>query len=250
MDLTPVKIEKDDSIGGLSECFTNVLRIQAEDENEGTNKRTSSEHLTIEGSPIASFPKRIDLSETPASMRTLPASPLSSAGFNGQTITHGFKRNVPQDIFVITAGRDEHETGQHQENALRTALLCDPVKGCLHRVPLKERIKWIPDDAVKPAPLADLIRVHDLAYVKHLQIKCKETEELLQNCGLSKSQMPSFYAPKGFLDTDTPLTATSLAASTNFCGAAILAVDAVMQPSKSFGETTTLMLISPQYLCS
>ena len=43
----------------------------------------------------------------------------------------------------------------------------------------------------------------------------------------SKS-LPSFYAPLGQLDTDTPLGEQSLLAASRFCGAAMLAVDAVM----------------------
>ena len=128
-------------------------------------------------------------------------------------------------MLVITSGKDEHNTGEHQENALRTALLCGP-DGCLRREPLRSRLTWISDDLVSPASLVDLLRVHELSYLQHLENKCRSIN-IEKNANIQLN-LPAFYAPNGYLDTDTPLSPQSLDAARNFCGAAILAVDLLM----------------------
>lgn len=44
------------------------------------------------------------------------------------------------------------------------------------------------------------------------------------------TRYPHFYAPDQLLDPDTPLSPHSLAAAKHFCGAAMLAVDKLMDP--------------------
>jgi acetoin utilization deacetylase AcuC-like enzyme len=237
MEITPVKLSNEETIGGLSESFTNLLNLQMQEENKENRKKSSYERLTIEGSPITFFPKKMDLNATPAIFRSLNSQIIDSV--KDRSTNDGLKvnlipaANLKQKVLVITAGKDEHETGQHQENSLRTALLSDPIKGCLHRGPLSNHVKWVRDDMIRPASLADLLRVHEFTYLNHLQKKCEESSNSHNEVSLSfqpeKRDFPSFYAPKGFLDTDTPLSPQSLNASTMFCGAAILAVDAVMQ---------------------
>lgn len=64
-------------------------------------------------------------------------------------------------------------------------------------------------------------RVHEYSYLHHLEQKS------LSNSSADVA-VPSFYAPAGYLDVDTPLRALSLAAAKRFCGAAMLAVDKIM----------------------
>lgn len=75
------------------------------------------------------------------------------------------------------------------------------------------------------APITDLLRVHDYAYLRHLQNKC---DALSGIAGPDPKPQPPHAAPAAFLDVDTPLSATSLTAARRFCGAAMLAVDCVM----------------------
>ncbi len=185
------------------------MRLQGQ---AGSHKRTA-DVLTIEGSPVSVkyWHKRQDTQPTP--------KPKHHNFFHG---THKVN-TVPRRVLVLTAGSDDHDTGAHQENALRTALLCGP-DGCLRRKSLTDFILWADGTSAsgsssdcdgrsptefegKPAPLADLLRVHEYAYLAHLENKCK-----------GEGEMPYFYAPTGFLDTDTPLVRKSLEASRKFCG--------------------------------
>ena len=95
-----------------------------------------------------------------------------------------------------------------------------------------------PQNVPTPAAFSDLLRVHDLSYLRHLEAKCnaaasasgnsKNSNSSSNSSNSSSAQEPDFYSPPGMLDSDTPLKPQSLAASRDFCGAAILAIDAVM----------------------
>jgi acetoin utilization deacetylase AcuC-like enzyme len=150
-------------------------------------------------------------------------------------------------VLCISSGSDDHNTGEHQENALRTALLCG-VDGCLRRPQLDESIVWVDENLVKPAPIADLLRVHEYAYLNHLESKCKTSLERQNTQGFethnsesNSSAIPSFYAPSGYLDIDTPLVPQSLNASRRFCGAAILAVDLLMKCTKNDSKEPSIL---------
>lgn len=186
---------------------------------------TIDESLSSSSSPAA---KKVDLNPTP-SRNDLVSTAYSSIN-NNININNDNVKN--KKVFVLSSGSDEHDTGNHQENARRTALLCGD-NGCLRRLPLKNYIEWGDSDNVKLAPLADILRVHDFAYFQHLQQKCKDADGSSSkniNQDISK-KAPSFYAPPGMLDADTPLVHQSLDASRKFCGAAMTAVDKVMSGS-------------------
>ena len=89
-------------------------------------------------------------------------------------------------------------------------------------------------------------RVHEYEYLSHLEMKCRDaaksvlkyedaatpvhfkTSDDYDNAGhqqyqqvkvrQEQQQIPSFYAPPGNLDVDTPLVPQSLEASRKFCG--------------------------------
>lgn len=177
----------------------------------GAHKRTA-DVLTIEGSPVSVkyWSKRQDTQPTPRAKHHSFFHGISGHGHNNNT--------GPRRVLVLTAGSDDHDTGAHQENALRTSLLCGP-DGCLRRKSLTDFILWADGTSSsdgyrhttefegKPAAIADLLRVHEYAYLAHLENKCK-----------GEGEMPYFYAPTGFLDADTPLVKKSLEASRKFCG--------------------------------
>lgn len=74
-------------------------------------------------------------------------------------------------------------------------------------------------------------RVHEYSYLHHLEQKSLSSPT---------ADVPSFYAPTGYLDVDTPLRALSLAAAKRFCGAAMLAVDEIMStPSTHLSDQAT-----------
>lgn len=60
----------------------------------------------------------------------------------------------------------------------------------------------------------------------------------------SHHDVPFFHAPPGNLDCDTPLSQDSLDAARNFCGAAIAAVDVVLDKSRHRVESSSVELES------
>lgn len=80
-------------------------------------------------------------------------------------------------------------------------------------------------------------RVHEFPYIQHLLNKCGQ---ISAKGGASTPHAPYFHAPPGNLDCDTPLSQDSLDAARTFCGAAMAAVDVVLDKSgvgREEGET-------------
>ena len=163
------------------------------------------EHSTIEGSPVtpASW-KRPDINPTPLPPKIPILSDAESKPF--EDTARISSHNKISKLLVISSSSDEHNTGDHQENSLRTALLCGD-NGCLRRSELTEDIIWLDSSGICAPPLVDLLRVHDYNYLRHLERK-----------SAGESKFPPFYAPIGMLDTDTPLLPHSLEAAKRFCG--------------------------------
>ena len=148
-----------------------------------SNKRLM-EQSTAEGSPVNVNPKRLDLQPTPklSISNTGQAPP---AGFNAGTVA--YKATKPstadnssdiKEVIVLCSASEGHDTGDHQENALRTALLCGS-DGCLRRPALEAHMKFVSSDSIDPAPLADLMRyvsrgwqlivfVDDIIFIYHV----------------------------------------------------------------------------------
>lgn len=143
-------------------------------------KRTF-DHQTIEGSPYVTgaLPKRFDIHPTPAKDHFLqiqssalninspeiasppppppPPTPLLEQCTNTpNTNTTNIAAQFP--VMVFTSASDDHDTGEHQENALRTALLSGE-NGCLRRGNVKEAIEWIDCEHLPLPPIADLLRL-------------------------------------------------------------------------------------------
>lgn len=121
--------------------------------------------------------------------------------------------------------------GDHQENQLRTEQIAGP-HGCLRRAALREFVEWIDEQEITAAALTDILRVHEYAYISHLESKVKQSMASAADgsaAAMAPTAMPPFYAPKGYLDIDTPLSSSSLDAAKRFCGGAMLAVDKVLQ---------------------
>jgi acetoin utilization deacetylase AcuC-like enzyme len=238
-------------------------------------KRRSEERSTIEGTPVSMKniednnindvdnieynhqPKRLDLHPTPirVSSNSNLENDLEDDNNLIKHVTNNFFNTnddevIPMEvkneneviskyegnILVISSGSDAHDTGEHQENALRTALLCGS-NGCLRRDGINNNIIWLNEDNnLIEAPITDLLRVHEYNYINHLEQKCKNSSinnhELTSindnNKNGNNYKLPNFYAPNGRLDADTPLVEQSLEASRKFCSAAMYAVDKVM----------------------
>lgn len=197
------------------------------DEPEGRMKRHFSERYTVEGSPFISGAdiKRRDVLPTPAkvsfnidpiaeelthvglAVASIDASPTSLTAGIAATATPTISRSDGvQKVLVICSASDEHDTGNHQENALRTALLCGP-EGCLRRKALADFVEWVDTDKLSSPPISDLLRVHEFEYLDHLEKKCRK----------EVNHLPYFCAPEGLLDTDTPLVSHSYDAAKRFC---------------------------------
>lgn len=91
---------------------------------------------------------------------------------------------------------------------------------------LEGNIEWQAEEDIVPAALTDILRVHEYSYIAHLEAKVKQSAP---GTATGSSSIPSFYAPAGYLDIDTPLSSSSLDAAKRFCGGAMLAVDKVLQ---------------------
>jgi acetoin utilization deacetylase AcuC-like enzyme len=151
-------------------------------------------------------------SSTPA-----PSSPPGSRSRSVSSVPPLASLDRPQSkkVFIFQCGGEQHDTGgNHQENELRTELICGE-DGCLKRGILGDFLVWVPPEYVQPSSMADLLRVHEGEYLRHVEKKIKG------------EKMPRGYAPHGQLDTDTPLSPQSFDAARRFCGAAMMAVDAV-----------------------
>lgn len=148
----------------------------------------------------------------------------------------------PSPVLIIssTCAQEEHDTGKHQENALRTALLVG-ADGCLRREALKSSLVWAPTTEFAPAPIADLVRVHEWEYLQHILDKSKGTPPFtapsssVRNAGACG--YPLGHAPNGVLDVDTPLGPTSLSSARRFCSAAMFAVDCILGDHLSIENT-------------
>ena len=183
----------DDGDHGLLQTFSD-LKIHQTSSTNGLLKRSKFDTMTIEGTPV-NVNKRMDLHETPIMMKdtlfwfcdqteskseTLPIVPntqiipnhnqsksnpisqtksaSSSTAYDHPVTT--INNQTPSKVMIIcSSGNDEHNTGEHQENALRTTLLCGP-DGCLRRPELQDAVEWI-DYGLKnePATIADLLRL-------------------------------------------------------------------------------------------
>jgi hypothetical protein len=137
--------------------------------------KRGTEHLTVEGSPFRVQYKRLDISSTPLYPLTKPetqavddpsttdavvsainrldvAGAAAGAGADNTTISKDKKLLV-----IVSSGK--HETGSHQENHMRLALLVDKDEGCLGREPVSPHIDILHDTAnLRKANLVDLLR--------------------------------------------------------------------------------------------
>jgi len=119
-------------------------------------KRRLDSH-TVEGSPClhGAF-KRLDVHPTPMKIEPVNFEPK-------EHITILPKKDETK-LLVVFAASDEHDTGAHQENALRTASLCGE-NGCLRRTALMNNMKWLNTDHLPDPAIADLMR-----YSKHTKL--------------------------------------------------------------------------------
>jgi len=140
--------------------------------SDGINDNSSSslhllkrgpDALTIEGSPMNSNRtfKRVDLNPTPSRAITAYDSRIiRSTTIDDVTdkiyVSSNASRTGPE-LLVICSSSDEHDNGDHQENALRTSLLSG-VDGCLRRPELRDSVVFRDADLLSPPPLADLLR--------------------------------------------------------------------------------------------
>jgi hypothetical protein len=81
--------------------------------------------------------------------------------------------------------------------------------------------------------------VHEYPYIQHLINKC---EHLTAGPASHNPNLPSFYAKSGSLDCDTPLSQDSLDAARGFCGAAIAAIDVVLNKSDQTNRAFSAVL--------
>jgi hypothetical protein len=110
-------------------------------------KRRLDSH-TVEGSPcVQGIFKRLDIHPTPA-----------KEVFQGQKKPEPLPHNTDEKkLLIVYSASDEHDTGIHQENSLRTALLCGG-EGCLRRSSLSSSMDWLNTDNLFDPCITDLLR--------------------------------------------------------------------------------------------
>lgn len=115
--------------------------------------KRSYDHQTIEGTPCNPDSKRFDHGITPARENFI----AKSVPLNLNSIELQSKRTEGEKVLVICSASDEHDTGEHQENARRTALLSGE-HGCLRRPGVNDNMVWVPADNLPLPAIADLLR--------------------------------------------------------------------------------------------
>jgi hypothetical protein len=130
------------------------------------------EHQTIEGSPFTTgIPKKLDGNPTPARFifeekSNQPLVVKSTASVRPTAVVQikqpqeTNKNSAVFPLLVLTSNSDDHDTGvHHQENALRTTLLCgEKGIGCLRRPMLDGNIEWVDCDHLQLPSIVDLLR--------------------------------------------------------------------------------------------
>lgn len=197
------------------------LEVQSFEVTRGAYLKRNKETLTIEGSPLVKT-KRRDMRPTPVAYRGGGRTELQQQQ-EQQKQRHGAEQQQtlppppPQQgrvVQILSFQSQDHDTKDHQENVRRTLLLSGP-KGCLRRPEVSSFLQWIDDSRVPPIQLTDLLRVHEYSYLNHLMQKCQQLENSPQTT--APGPFPSFYAPPGYLDTDTPLTKSSFDTAKAYC---------------------------------
>ena len=143
-------VGRDDDCDYLMETFSG-MKIN----NQAGALKRSADLMTVEGSPV-NLTKRIDMNQTPHAKFLLTS--CLQASFVGEEIIVDVNNAIaskdsaiaskdsaamkiasvtgsvlrPRKVLIISSVSDDHDTGNHQENALRTALLCGS-NGCLRR---------------------------------------------------------------------------------------------------------------------
>lgn len=106
------------------------------------------DNRTVEGSPcVQGIFKRLDVHPTPA-----------KEIFQEEHKSRPLLQNTDEKkLLIVYSASDEHDTGVHQENSLRTALLCGG-DGCLRRSALSSSIDWLNTDSLFDPCITDLLR--------------------------------------------------------------------------------------------
>lgn len=112
---------------------------------EGGHYKRSAERITVEGSPMNLLYKKVDQHKTPATFKRFfekaniqygnktqskfnAMMSQSASDSNQQCNETSCDRNSPvmsKKIYVLSSGSSSsHHTGEHQENAKRTSLIC------------------------------------------------------------------------------------------------------------------------------
>jgi hypothetical protein len=169
MEKTPVKTDID--VDALSATMSKVnIKVptseyhsdESETDIRGDSFRAKREFdmHTIEGSPFIHLHKRVDVNPTPAKSSTSGTDYIVSSGLISPVKNTPARK--PEEsktkLLVVCSASEDHDTGEHQENARRTKLLCGLEEGCLRRASVGSHIDWIDSTSLPPPPLTDLLR--------------------------------------------------------------------------------------------
>jgi hypothetical protein len=188
------------NVDALCDAFASA-RVQVRSKRAATSSPYARDETPLRRDAM----KRSSLRATPAAFAVAPALPdLGTAVFS------------PNDCL-------EHGSILHQESPARVTAIRDALSSAEF-----EALQWYGAEAAPAAPITDVLRVHELAYIEHLRTSAAAAGE----------RAAADVDGGAKLDVDTVLTRGSLQAALVAAGAACAAVDAVMR-----GESRTALCV-------
>ena len=192
------------NVESLCSAFASSARVSGN--SRAKRVAMSSPYAGAGATPHRAAPKRSSLRATPAAFTTAAAAEAVAPAIETPLDTAVFS---PDDCL-------DHGSFQHQESPARITAIRAALSGSEF-----DALRWSSNQTA--APITDVLRVHDLAYVEHVRTACA---------------LSTATATTGKLDVDTLMTSGSLRAALVAAGAACAAVDAVMR-----GESRTALCV-------
>ena len=187
-------------VDALCEAFASA-RVHVRGKRAATSSPFARDETPLRREPM----KRSSLRATPAAFTVAPAQiDLGTAVFS------------PDDCL-------SHGSLLHQESPARITAIREALSSAEF-----EALQWHGAAAAPAAPITDVLRVHELAYIEHLRARVAAAGE----------RAAADVDGGAKLDCDTMLTRGSLQAALVAAGAACAAVDAVMR-----GESRTALCV-------
>ncbi|OWY90431.1 Histone deacetylase [Phytophthora megakarya] len=193
------------------------------------------------------FARRELLTDTCLATPTGKNSTLAKLATN---LLHQMENESEGTLLVYQPTCLDHHNDSHQESRQRLCVLGGP-QGVLHKDRFND-LKWANLNELRPARLNDILRVHTMEYIQHLERSCgnlpeqnkeylvgtlfdklKEDEELTYDEWLKTEHAQKCFEVEdqpsgGSFDMDSPISKSSYMAARMAAGAVCHAIDKVL----------------------